>query len=71
MASNWWLSSPDFYDGSGPYAREGLVYGFIGILGNCTVNDANTFRPSINLKTSVLINGGNGTKENPYTVKLS
>ena len=29
------------------------------------------FRPSINLKASVLISGGDGTKENPYTVKLS
>ena len=28
-------------------------------------------RPSINLKASVLINGGDGTKDNPYTVKLS
>ena len=29
------------------------------------------YSPVINLKTSVLINGGDGTSSNPYTVKLS
>ena len=29
------------------------------------------FRPSINLKTGLLLNGGDGTSSNPYMVKLS
>ena len=29
------------------------------------------FRPSINIKTSVLVDSGDGTSSKPYTLKLS
>ncbi len=70
ITSNWWLSSPSYYDGSG--ALEWYVNGSTGYFGNdnvsVNVEFTSAFRPSINLKASVLINGGDGTKENPYTV---
>lgn len=34
-------------------------------------NDAgNTVKPTFNLKSNVVITGGDGTKNNPFTVKL-
>ena len=66
----WWLSSPVYYNGSN--ALEWSVYGFNGSFDNDIVYiNTNAFRPSINLKASVLINGGDGTKENPYTLNLN
>ena len=69
ITSNWWLSSPSDYNGSG--ALEWFVHGSFGLVGSNFVYDSDAFRPSINLKADLLINGGDGTKENPYTVKLS
>ena len=69
IINGWWLSSPSYYDGS--YAFERFV-NFSGgnVVVNFYVGISGAFRPSINIKTSVLINGGDGTKENPYTLKL-
>ena len=72
--SNWWLSSPFKYDGSD--AREWLIIGSLGSIVNDSVDgrvvsNTGALRPSINLRAYVLVNGGDGTKENPYTVKLS
>ena len=70
ITSNWWLSSPNLYFGS--YAYEWYVYGSHGYINsNNLVVNTSALRPSINLKASVLVSGGDGTKENPYTVKLS
>ena len=33
--------------------------------------DASSFRPVINIKSNLLVSGGDGTKASPYTVKLS
>ena len=67
--SAWWLLSPsNYYDGS--FANEWNVFGLNGLNDSLWVNESLRFRPSINLKASVLINGGDGTKENPYTLKL-
>ena len=71
----WWLFAPDYLDG--PYinynnlrANDWIVSGSNGCFNSSFVGNSLTFRPSINLKASVLINGGDGTKENPYTLKL-
>ena len=71
ITSNWWLSSPDGYYGS--VAGEWLVGGSNGGVSCGIFNLSNTFtfRPSINLKADLLINGGDGTSSNPYTVKIS
>ena len=69
ITSVWRLSSPDNYGGSS--ASSWSVYGSKGSIGIANVFGADVFRPSINLKASVLIGGGDGTSSNPYTVKLS
>ena len=65
----WWLSSPELYDGS--HSGEGNVGGLYGTFSGSRVYYPSALRPSINLKASVLINGGDGTSSNPYTLKLS
>ena len=70
ITSSCFLSSPYNF---GAYAAEWLVNGSDGGIfsHDNSVHYAYAFRPSVNLKASVLINGGDGTKANPYTVKLS
>ena len=66
----WLLLSPDLY-------FEPMSYGWLVdysdgklfITGD--LMPPYTYRPTINLKANLLLDGGNGTKENPYTVKLS
>ena len=65
----WWLASP--YTSAASSAHEWIVNGIDGSLGVTEVSNSFKLRPSINLKASVLVSGGNGTKGNPYTVKLS
>ncbi len=69
ITSNWWLTSPNSNYLS-IVGEWGVVGSNGGIIENY-VNSTYALRPSINLKASLLINGGDGTKENPYTVKLS
>ena len=69
ITSIWWLSSPYRYNGSS--ADEWYVSGSVGNIVSFNVNNSYAFRPSINLKAELLINGGDGTSSNPYTVKLS
>ena len=57
----WWLMTP--------YSSSYVFYS-LNLLSVTTYYSQN-FRPSINLKADLLINGGDGTKSNPYTVKLS
>ncbi len=68
ITTSWPLLTPSYYD------NEALIWG-VSILGNVyptySLNYSVGFRPVINLKAQVLINGGDGTQENPYTVKLS
>ena len=66
--SSWWLLSPSNYSVSNARMVQFSVR--MGIR-NSNVDSTSVFRPSINLKASVLINGGDGTSSNPYTVKLS
>ena len=69
ITSFWWLSFPYVYYGSNAYAWG--VDGSYGPIHYSNINYSNAFRPSINLKADLLINGGDGTGSNPYTVKLS
>ena len=69
ITSHWWLSSPLSYNGS--YAYGWFVNGSGGGIYTFNVRNTAAFRPSINLKAELLINGGDGTSLNPYTVKLS
>ena len=69
ITSIWWLSSPYNYNGSNAY--EWYVSGSNGSINSSYVGNTYALRPSINLKASVLINGGDGTSSNPYTLKLS
>lgn len=69
ISSHWWLSSPYCYVGS--YETEWYVFFPASYLSSGNVLNSFAYRPSINLKASVLKNAGDGTKENPYTVKLS
>ena len=69
ITSFWWLSSPLSYLGSIAYEwnfdwSDGCIY-------NVDVGSNYALRPSINLKAELLINGGDGTSSNPYTVKIS
>ena len=73
ITTDWWLLSPHFYY-YGSYVNRWHV-DYRSTPDNLFVEarvDSNfcTFRPSINIKSSVLINGGDGTSENPYTLKL-
>ena len=54
--SNWWLSSPNNYNGSNGNINSNFV--------------SNTFalHPSINLKDSVLVGAGDGTVNNASIV---
>ena len=70
ITSNWWLSSPNYYNDSS--VRGWIVSFSIGSIGGgFVINNSYAFRPSLSLKASVLINGGDGTSSNPYTLKLS
>ncbi len=68
----WWISTPNNYYNS--RAWMWFVMGSTGYLDDRFNSDVNSYiksRPVINLKANVLINGGDGTSSNPYTVKLS
>ena len=70
---SWWLSSPiglDLsYTGEWWFVRSSS--GSIDYDYGLYLTDSYTFRPSINLNVSVLVDGGDGTSSNPYTVKIS
>ena len=70
VTTDWWLLTPSLYN----YGSGVFVWNTMSSYGSLHEGDASNlkgFRPTINLKSIILINGGNGTKENPYTVKLS
>ena len=63
--SNWWLSSPNNYNGSN--ANEWNFNGSNGNIDNNNVNNSNAFRSSINLKKDVKFSG-TGTSTDPYKI---
>ena len=71
LAPFWWTMSPHYFRGGYAYeffssATSDSLYDIVSI-GSTGVGS----RPVINLSADVLVNGGNGTSESPYTVKLS
>ena len=58
----WWMLTPS----SASYVR---CVSRSGSAGNNSPNYAYGVRPSINLKSSVAISGGDGTEENPYRLE--
>ena len=69
--SIWWLSSPFNSGGSTASEWGARSLNGNGYIGPDDVTSTSVFRPSLSLKASVLINGGDGTSSNPYTVKIS
>ena len=68
ITSSWWLSSPFSYNGSNAYGW--YVSYSIGSIYSIYVSNSIAFRPSVNLKADVMIDSGDGTSSNPYTLKL-
>ena len=70
ITSNWLLLTSGLY-------FDLLYYEWLFDYSNAKLSTINefappyAFRPSINLKTGLLLNGGDGTSSNPYVVKLS
>lgn len=66
----WFLMTPYNF---GTKASIFRIYSTNGNLSNNSVDSANNeyARPCINLKSTILKNNGNGTLENPYTIKLN
>ena len=62
--TNYWLLTP----ASSSTVRYVYYYGYGGY--NTSSNE-NGVRPSLNLKSNVQITGGDGTKNNPFTIELS
>ena len=66
----WWLLSPDYWNGSN--ARVFIVGGssnpgYLG--GNYRVNNSSGVRPAISLKSCIKYSTGNGSANEPYTIK--
>ena len=54
-----------------PYNTSLVRYvNYGGSVDSYDVANSSGGRPTINLKSNVVITGGDGTKENPFTVKL-
>ncbi len=70
ITSSWWLLSPYNLNGSNN-ASEWFVGFSNGALTSLYIDNSGTFRPSINLKSNVVVSSGDGTKSNPYTLKSS
>ena len=70
ISYNWWLSSPYYFPGI--IAHATYIDSHLGSINFNSVKEGSyAFRPSINLRAETQKNTGDGTKENPYTVKLS
>ena len=68
-ATNWLIPTSGTYWTISPNASSSesawVVYSS-GNAGSPTVSDTNSIRPSVYLKPSVKITGGDGTEDNPY-----
>ena len=69
-STDWWLLSPDSWDGG--YARVFNVYGSSGpgyLVNTYRVNYTGGVRPVISLKSCIKYSTGNGSASDPYTIK--
>ena len=67
VSSNWWSLSPvewDGYNGYVWYWDSGAAY-----LNESYVSTTRSVRPVISLKSCIKTSGGDGSAENPYTIK--
>ena len=62
--STYWIITP--YSAS--YVRHVDYYGYVDY---SNPSSAYGVRPSLNLKSNVVITGGLGTKEQPFTIELA
>ena len=62
----FWSLSPNRFYSSGDSAFYVNVDGGVG--SNYVYSDGSSFRPAVQLKSTVQISGGNGTKANAYTI---
>ncbi len=60
---NYWILTPDI-------SLYGHGVGNNGYVSNNSPTDSYGSRPSMNLKSNVIITGGDGTKNNPFTLSL-
>ena len=65
----WWLLSPSFWDGSYAYVFDVRGSSYPGFLHNYNVNNTNGVRPAISLKSCIKYSTGNGSANEPYTIK--
>lgn len=65
----WWTLTPATFGSSTGMFQIGKNNGWVGV--NTVTATTNAFRPMIALKADTLLNSGDGTIENPYTVKVS
>ena len=69
-ASNTWISESVTWTIS-PYANDNGIYALSnGVAGNKTWNPLMGVRPSLYLKSTVRITGGDGSSTNPYTLGM-
>ena len=68
-SKSWWLLSP--YHWFISYANVFFVYGssYLGYLNDSGVNSADGVRPAVSLKSCVKYSTGNGSANEPYTIK--
>lgn len=65
----YWTMSPVVFDSNYAYAYTGNISA-AGHITTATATTSYGVRPVINLSPDILITGGDGTKNNPYTVAL-
>ena len=66
ITTNWWLLTPDSFNGT---AAHVWYVSANGLLTTNSVINFYAFRPVVNLKSSVLVNAGDGTQTNPYVIE--
>ena len=66
-SKHWWVLSP--YDWSGTNSRSFRLFFFGYLYDFSSVSNSSGSRPSIQLKSTVGLNGGDGTIGNPYIVE--
>ena len=64
----YWTMTPSYFRSTNAYAYEFYVNP-TGLLNNSTVTYGIGLRPVINLSSSTLISGGNGTVDSPFTIQ--
>ena len=67
----WWTMSPSWWNGA--WTHVFIMGGSTnpGSLSVPYINDTGVIRPVISVKSTVTVTGGNGTGDNPYTIKNS